>query len=550
MAREVKINILGDASRFNAAVGNMGRQFAAIGTGAAAAGVALYKVGEEFDSAYDKIRVGTGATGDALEALKDDFRAIAVQVPSSFDEIGTSVADLNTRLGITGTDLQELSVQMLNLSRITDTDLGANIESVTRLFGDWAVATEDQNAQLDMLFRASQATGPSAEHLSRLMVQFGAPMRQLGFSIEETAALLGSFEKEGVNTELVMGSLRQALGRMAREGEPAIETFNRVVESIAAAGSASEANALALELFGARAGPDMAAAIREGRFAVDDLVASISGGGDTINAAAEDTNDLAEAWGIFANQLKIAVEPAATALFNWLTDKLQWFIDTGWPFFTQRWRTFKEDFIAGAIIINERWDSFWERRIKPATEWLQRNVIPAWDLLWATFKDKLIPAASDLAGWIGRRLVDAFNIVVWAGSTTMDILEGAVNGVVWVVERLVGAIEAAIRRFQDLKNAARDIVSGRGFSVGMPSWWPTLPTFDSGGVMPGQRGKHYPAMVAGGETILPTHKGGFRGGGGNTYNITVHAWDTRTGGQAVVEAINNYERMNGSSWRG
>ncbi len=49
--------------------------FAAVGTAAAGVAVGLFKVGETFDSAYDKIRVGTGATGKALSGLQDDFKA-------------------------------------------------------------------------------------------------------------------------------------------------------------------------------------------------------------------------------------------------------------------------------------------------------------------------------------------------------------------------------------------------------------------------------------------------------------------------------------------
>lgn len=41
----------------------------------------------------------------------------------------------------------------------------------------------------------------------------------------------------------------------------------------------------------------------------------------------------------------------------------------------------------------------------------------------------------------------------------------------------------------------------------------SLPKFDSGGVMPGPRGKHALALVAGGETVLPTHKSGVGVGG-------------------------------------
>lgn len=295
---------------------------AALGAAFAGAG-ALVGIGATFDSAFDTIRIGTGATGEALESLNDDFREVFSSVPTDVDSAGTAIADLNTRLGLTGEPLQALSGQLLELSRITGTDLGTNIETTSRLFGDWGITTEDMSSKLDAMFRISQATGPSVDRLSALMVQFGGPMRQLGFTFEETGALLGKFEKEGVNTELVMGSMRVALGRMAREGEAPAETLRRVMEQIKATGDAGAANTLALELFGARAGPDMAAAIREGRFEVDSLVDTMANGGETIMGASEDTRSFGEQWNLFKNKILVTIEPLATRVFGALGDLME-----------------------------------------------------------------------------------------------------------------------------------------------------------------------------------------------------------------------------------
>lgn len=285
-------------------------------TSAFAVGGLLAKVGSDFDAAFDTIRVGTGATGQALEGLKADFREVARQVPSDFGTVGTAISDLNTRLGLTGVPLQELSTQMVELSRITETDVGTNIEAISRSFGDAGIATEDFSSTLDALFRASQATGPSVQRLAELGVKYGAPMRQFGFSFEESAALLGKFEKEGVNTELVMGSLRIALGKLSKAGKDPVEGLNQSIEAIKNAGSAAEANSLAFELFGARAGADVAAAIREGRFEIDELFDTVKNGEDTITGAADDTNDLAEQFNLLKNRLLVDLEPAATKVFG------------------------------------------------------------------------------------------------------------------------------------------------------------------------------------------------------------------------------------------
>lgn len=277
--------------------------------------VALGKMGLDFDDAFDKIRTGTGAAGDALAGLQDNFKNVMNQVPNSMDEVSTAIADLNTRTGLTGSALEDLAVQFLNLSKITGEDLSTTIATSTRLFGDWSVATEDTGATMDYLFKVSQSTGIGITALSDNLVKFGAPLRQMGFDFETSAALMGKFEKEGVNMELVLGGLRIALGKMARAGITDTKAaLIEVTQRIKDAGSTGEANAIALDLFGAKIGPDMAAAIREGRFEIDEFMATLAGSTETIGKATEDTRGFAENMQIMKNNLLTALEPLGTKL--------------------------------------------------------------------------------------------------------------------------------------------------------------------------------------------------------------------------------------------
>ena len=81
---------------------------AAIAAGFAAGAAGIVKMGSTFESVERTLRVGTGATGEALEGLKDITKNLAKNVPADFKDIGTAVADINTRLGLTGKDLDSL----------------------------------------------------------------------------------------------------------------------------------------------------------------------------------------------------------------------------------------------------------------------------------------------------------------------------------------------------------------------------------------------------------------------------------------------------------
>ncbi len=280
---------------------------------AGAAGVAL---GADLKSAFDRIRVATGKTGKSLEGLKDDFREVAKDVPDSFEDISIAIGDLNTRLGLTGKPLQDLTKQLLTLARLTNADITALIPQLTRLFGDWSVETDSQSETLDKLFRVSQNMGIEVGTLAGLMTNFGSPLRQLGLDFDFTASMFARFEKEGVNIETVLPGLKMALKNFAQAGEEPAPALMKTFDAIKEAGSAADANKIAFEVFGARAGPDLAAAIREGRFELEELIQQAAEGEETILGAAEDTDDWREELSKLKNQIMIELEPTLIKLFD------------------------------------------------------------------------------------------------------------------------------------------------------------------------------------------------------------------------------------------
>ena len=431
-SRILKVEILGDARDALKAFGEVGSagegmgaklatvgkvgaaSIAAIGGAAVGIGGLLYGVGASFDDAFDQIRVGTGATGDALADLQQSFKDVASNTPASFGEVSTAITDLNQRLGLTGQPLEDLATQFLNLSRVTGTDVGTNVENITRLFGDWGVAVEDQSGAMDMLFRASQATGAGLDQLSQQAVQFGAPLRQMGFGFDETIALLGKFEQEGVNTELVMGSMRQALGRFARAGESAPDAMARLTDEIRTMEDPTAATARAMEIFGARAGPDMAAAIREGRFDLGELFTTITDGTDTINGAADDTADFAEKFQILKNKVLVALEPVATRVFSAVGDAMDRII----PIVERVIAIFQEDGLGGVFdYIGDAFRDAWPD--------IRRTLGNLAEAFWAWVQDVTPPLLAALG-----RLLQQLGEWIWN------------TGLPWLRERLARWTEA------------------------------------------------------------------------------------------------------------
>lgn len=292
----------------------------AFAIGAAAAAVAvvvgLEKIGSSFDDAADKIRTTTGATGVGLAALKDSFKAVVTTVPADFGDASTAIAGFNQKLGLSGKPLQDLASQVLNLSRITGTDLAGNVAATASLFNSWGTSAADQGPKLDELFRISQSTGISVQDLAKQMAEGGVQFRAAGLSFESSGALLGLLAKNGLSAADVVPALSKAMAQAAKDGKPAGDVFRDTFDAIRNAPDDTAAAGVALDVFGAKAGPKFAALVREGKLSYEELSASIAAGGDTINAASADTADWREKLKLLINQGMVKLEPIATKVFN------------------------------------------------------------------------------------------------------------------------------------------------------------------------------------------------------------------------------------------
>lgn len=289
----------------------------------ATAGVAkgLYEIGSTFDNVADTIRVGTGATGDVLDGLVASAKNVGRNVPADFASIAPVIADLNTRLGLSGETLEGVASQYLEAGRILGEEV--DIGSTTAAFSAFGIEGEGVSAAMDALFTASQATGVGMNELASSAQQAAPALQSLGFGFEDSIALVGQFDKAGLNSTQVMSGMSRGLVNLAKDGEQPQDAFKRVVGEIdgfVAAGDEAAALDLASKVFGTRGAPQFMAAISSGILSVDDLTAAIGASSDTILGVGGETADFAESWQVVKNNALLALEPLGSAVFTGLGD--------------------------------------------------------------------------------------------------------------------------------------------------------------------------------------------------------------------------------------
>lgn len=405
---------------------------ATIGIGAiVGGGIGLAKLGADFDDAFDKIRVGTGATGKALEGLQDSFKTVFASVPVSMADASSAVEGLNVGLKLTGKPLEALSAQVLNLSRVTGTDLSTNVSAVTGLFNSWGVAAAQQGPKLDELFRVSQATGISVSDLATQMASGGTAFRQAGLSYESTASLLGLLAKQGLSASDVVPALSKAMATAAKDGKPAAQVFKSTFDAIRSAPNDTKAAGIAMDIFGAKAGPKFAALIREGKLSYEDLAKTIAAGGDTINAAANQTDDWKEKLKLLTNKGLVLLEPIASRVFSALTRAIE--IVTPW--------------------------------LSSFAGWLGREIPVAAAAVTSWFNGHVMPAIRAVADFFVRNWPAIKAVVV-------EVFDGIKTAVSYVVDtvlpKLGQGIQAAFKFMMDHKEVLVGALVAIG--IGLAAW--------------------------------------------------------------------------------
>ena len=268
-------------------------------------GKALYELATQVQEAEAIIVKATGATGQALDDLSASAQKIYAQVyDSDMANTAAAVGEINTRLGLTGDELERVTVLFSEYARVNNTDVVGAVNNVTKIMKNWGVGVADTGGLMDRLTVAAQASGISVDTLSGYLVTNKVQLQQLGYSLDESIALFAMMEKEGINSSQVLMGFRQAVTNISNAGGDAKKELRSIIAEIKGMGNESDATALAIKVFGTRAGQELAYAIRSGRFEIEDWVSTVVSAEGALDATAEASLTFGDKWVKAVNSLK------------------------------------------------------------------------------------------------------------------------------------------------------------------------------------------------------------------------------------------------------
>lgn len=291
--------------------------------GIVAAGTASVAAWKEVDESLDTIIAKTGATGESLEEMKAIVQDIATTLPTDFNTIASSVAEVSTRFDISGQNLEDLSVAFIKFAELNNTDVAGSIDNVSALMNAWGLDVKDATQVLDTLNAVGQQTGASTEELATLLQSNALSFKEMGYNVAEAAVLLGSMEKNGVDASAGITALRKAMVKAINDGT----SLNEVMAEWEAlmGSSASEAEKLAAteEIFGSRAFAQLYNAIKEGNISFTDINANMSDFSGNLEKTFEATLDPIDEFTTTMNELKLLGAEIGEEILPVLVDVLK-----------------------------------------------------------------------------------------------------------------------------------------------------------------------------------------------------------------------------------
>jgi phage-related minor tail protein len=289
----------------------------------AALGAASLAAFNDVDAGMDTIIKKTGATGKALEEMQGIAKDIATSIPTSFETAGSAVGEVNTRFGLMGDELSDLSTKFIQFSELNGTDVSSSIDSVQAAMAAFNIESSRAGEVLDILNKAGQDSGISMDTLSNSLLSNATSLTEMGFSLESAAGLIANLEKNGVDSSAAMAGLKKAFANATADGKTMEQALAELETTMQSADSETEAYQAALDLFGNKAGPQLAKAIQEGRLSLDEAANAVEGYGDSVTSTFEATQDPVDQFSVNMNKLKLVGEDIVNSSAPLITEAME-----------------------------------------------------------------------------------------------------------------------------------------------------------------------------------------------------------------------------------
>lgn len=288
----------------------------------AAIGAASVAAWKEVDTGLDTIVQKTGASGEALDSMHGILNNITASIPTDFATAGAAIGEVNTRFGLTGQELEDLSGKFVKFADLNGQDVSNSVDSVSKMMAAFGMEAGDAGKMLDALNVVGQQTGVDVGGLADTVATNAKQFQEMGLTAEEAASFLGSMSMAGLDSGTAMMGMKTAMKNAAAEGKGLDEVLAEFEETMQGNGTESEKLAAAYELFGTRAGAAIENAVSNGTISLSDFSSTLGDFEGSVDDTFAGTLGPMDNFTTMLNQLKTTGAELVEAAGPLITDLL------------------------------------------------------------------------------------------------------------------------------------------------------------------------------------------------------------------------------------
>ncbi|MGX4645654.1 phage tail tape measure protein [Holzapfeliella sp. JNUCC 80] len=251
--------------------GDMAKQLAGKATSA----------GDEFRNASNSMIKQTGKTGDAAKDMQKVFDNIyGSTVIADSGVLADTISNVTKRFNLQGKELESVTKSIISYSKATGQDSASATNNLADVMNKFNIQAKDSGKVLDALVAGYQQGTFQTGELESAVSSAAPFFNELGLSVESSISMIAKWSAAGVESNEVLAGFRKARQNLTKDGGDFNAGLQKTYDAIKNSTSVTEAASTASEVFGNKAGPGLATAIKQGRLSLDDLK---GGATDTSN---------------------------------------------------------------------------------------------------------------------------------------------------------------------------------------------------------------------------------------------------------------------------
>lgn len=232
--------------------------------GAAAATLGVMTKGAlELQEVTARYRAETGATAEEAERASKVINRVAGTERLALEAVADAAIAVRRDLGATGEEADALTATFSRFARVTKQEPAAAVAAFDDILDAWGLTAADAQGLMDKLVVSGQQFGGTIEADEAALASMAPQLRALNLEVDDGIALLNLFKASGLDAAGIPRALNSAIQNL--DGQP-LEAF---VAELAGIEDPAKRAERAIEVFGSRAGAQLANAIQPGMTSLD-----------------------------------------------------------------------------------------------------------------------------------------------------------------------------------------------------------------------------------------------------------------------------------------